>query len=483
MKHLWAAVIALGAAAVSAEAGVICASPQEMKVLQSAALQQQLMVAALTCHKSADYNQFVTAFRGQLIKSDNELKSFFAGRPRGEDYNAYKTRVANAASLRSLRDARFCESAQKVFDLALGRGEERHGLAPEPPQLIDTGYEGCRPVDDRLITVQAVPKPEPKPVAKPAETRVAGLQLARPPVIPEPKPVLDPVDQQAMTLVPKAAPTTRVGVTALPVVASAHAPKLAAVVPAAKPLPKPVAKVAAVPPAPPVRVAQAPVLRAPAAPAMARASRVARETDEHVRMTEQQAQRTAADEPERYADEEPPRDADQPPRYASEQSPRYAGEPSPRYTGQQSPRYANESSPRYSADPSQRDSDEDPQDYADDQPQRYADEAPQGYAGPPQRYSGPPQRYATAERPQWRRGDRSAYRQDRDNDDDLSADDNVPNAYRPGSAWVANERPTAAAYGPPPPRWAPPHRRSYLVRTPDGRWIVVIGRQSRWVRD
>jgi len=515
MKQLLVGIVAFGAAALSAEAGVICASPQEMKVLQSAALQQQLMVAALTCNKSADYNQFVTSFRGQLIKSDNELKAFFAGRPRGEDYNAYKTRVANAASLRSLRDTRFCDSAQKVFDLALGRGEEHRGLAPEPPQLIDTGYEGCRPVDDRLITVQAVPKPEPKPVVKPAETRVAGLQLAKPPVVPEPKPVLDPVDQQALAFVPKAAPTTRVGVTALPVLASAHAPKLA--VPAAKssPLPKLVTKVAALPPArlmpaPPVRVAQASAAPAAMAPPPAAIretpSRMARDMDEPARMTGQQSPRYTVQEPERYADEEPPHDADQPPRYASEQSPRYvnepspryAGEPSPRYASEQSPRYVNEPSPRYASEqssryanaPSQRDSDEDPQDYTDDQPQRYADEAPQGYAGQPQRYNGPPQGYAgpaqrtaTAERPQWQRGDRSAYRQDRDNDDDLSTDDSVPYAYRPGSTWVDNARPVPAAYGPPPPRWAPPHRRSYLVRAPDGRWIVVIGRQSRWVRD
>jgi hypothetical protein len=385
-----------------------------MKVLQSAALQQQLMVAALTCHKSADYNQFVTSFRGQLIKSDNELKKFFAGRPRGEDYNAYKTRVANSASLRSLHDAQFCDSAQKVFDLALGRSEEHRGLAPEPPQLIDTGYEGCRPVEDRLITAEAAPVPEPKPAVKPAKTRVASLQLAKPPVVPEP--ILNPVDEHAQAFVPKAAPTTPVRVAALAPVGmrapAAHT--LSAQVPV---VPAPARKA----PQPSIAAAE-PVRKAPRAP----------------QPQTVQPERDAAQEPQRYADEQPQRDADaEPQRYA----------------------------------------DEDQRRDADEEPQRYADEQPQGTAAPPQRT-------AAAERPQWRRGDRdrAASRQDRD-DDDLSADDNTPNAYRAGSTWADSERPAQAEYGPPPPRWAQAHRRSYLMRAPDGRWIVVIARQPRWVRD
>ena len=402
MKQLWFGIVAFGAAAVSAEAGLVCATPLEMKVLQSAALQQQLMVAALTCHKSADYNQFVTSFRGQLIKSDNELKKFFAGRPRGEDYNAYKTRVANSASLRSLHDAQFCDSAQKVFDLALGRSEEHRGLAPEPPQLIDTGYEGCRPVEDRLITAEAAPVPEPKPAVKPAKTRVASLQLAKPPVVPEP--ILNPVDEHAQAFVPKAAPTTPVRVAALAPVGmrapAAHT--LSAQVPV---VPAPARKA----PQPSIAAAE-PVRKAPRAP----------------QPQTVQPERDAAQEPQRYADEDQRSDAD-----------------------------------------------EQPQRYADEEPQRYTDEEPR---------AAPPQRYAAVERPQWRRGDRdrTASRQERD-DDDLSADDNVPNAYRPGSTWVDSER--SATAGPPPPRWAPAHRRSYLMRAPDGRWIVVIGRQPRWVRD
>jgi len=429
MNKFWFGVVAFGAAAVSAQASVICATPQEMKVLQSAALQQQLMVAALTCHKSEDYNRFVTSFRGQLIKSDNELKTFFAGRPRGEDYNAYKTRVANAASLRSLRDERFCESAQKVFDLAMGRGEERRGLTAEPPQLIETGYEGCRPVDDNLITVQAVPKPVMKPTAKPAETRVAGLQIAKPPIVPAPKPTLNPVDQHALALVPKAAPSAPVRVAALPPLrlAPVHAAQVS--VPPAKKVPQ--MSMAA---AEPVRkVSRAPV----------------------VQPQTNQPERYAAEEPQRYADDEPQRYAEnEPQRYADEQPQRYA--------------------------------DEEPQRYADEAPQRYADNEPQSYAGErPRGYAAPPQRYATASLPQRHRGDRTAYRQDRDNDDDQSVDDNVPNAYRPGSTWVDSQRPAwhPVAYGPPPPHWAQPHRRSYLVRTPDGRWIVVIARQPRWVRE
>jgi len=383
MRKLIVAAIGLGALAVPAQASLVCVTAAEMKVLQSAALQQQLMVAALSCGQHDDYNRFVTAYRPRLLQSDNALKAFFAGKSRGEDYNAYKTRIANVASLKSIRDAKFCDSARKVFDLALGRGGERRGLVPEPPQLIDTGYEGCRNVPG-LIEAEAAPLPAArpetkiataKPAIKPAPVRVAAAA-------PAPKPVAPP---------PLAAAPSK------PVHVAEIAPKPSPVV-AAKPQP---------------------------------------------RVVDAQPRRVAV-----LAPKPQPRIA------AAKDAPSY---PWPDVSEDEDPgRYPS----------SWRSPDED---------QRYGD-------------SEPPRRYAAVERPGWRPADRSArygrtndpYEDEYDtaaDDQDAYAGDNVPNAYRPGAVWV-NGPPSYAGY--PPPR---PHRpRARLVLGPDGRWMVIIGHQPRWVR-
>jgi hypothetical protein len=266
MKKLLIAVVAFGVLPVSAEAGVVCASAPEMKVLQSTALQQQLMVAALTCRMREEYNRFVTTYRDGLVQSDTALKAFFASRPRGESYNAYKTRIANTASLRSVHDSHFCDSARKVFDMALGRRMERRGLAPEPPQLVDTGYEGCRAVDNsKLIEANARPAaknamvPKPRPAGVPAirlADAPASLQMARP--VPTPKPVVTaeavralalrpqmaakqttPQPVRVATAVPKSAPLARAAVKAAPVATPVLAAKTAPQPAAQRALPVP----------------------------------------------------------------------------------------------------------------------------------------------------------------------------------------------------------------------------------------------------
>jgi Type IV secretory pathway, VirB10 components len=262
MKKLLVAMTAFAALSAAAQAALVCASAPELKVLQSTALQQQLMVAALTCQMRGDYDRFVAAYRDGLIQSDTALKAFFAARPRGEDYHAYKTRIANAASLRSVRDPQFCDSARKVFDMALGRRLERRGLAPEPPQLVDTGYEGCRAVDNRLIEAKAQPAAKLAAIPKPAP-RPAGVPVklaAAPPVRLAPVPTAKPVRREDVPrphvaiALPKPAPSKPVQVAAvapntqvakplpvaptvsMPVQVAAVAPKAAKPMIAAKPL-------------------------------------------------------------------------------------------------------------------------------------------------------------------------------------------------------------------------------------------------------
>ncbi len=143
-----AATLALVLLTGSAWAAASCVSPSDMRALQAAALQQQLIVAALTCNAAADYNRFVLSYRNELQVSDRALMSFFLryDAPNGADgYNAYKTRLANAASLRSLHDPQFCSSAKLSFDVALKRNGSLAELVSERPSVIETGYTSCLP--------------------------------------------------------------------------------------------------------------------------------------------------------------------------------------------------------------------------------------------------------------------------------------------------------------------------------------------------
>ena len=130
----------------AALAGPDCTAPQDMSALETAALQQQLMVAALTCRNVDDYNNFVISHQRALQESDQVLLHFFVAqddRSGTANYSTYKTRLANDASLRSLNDPRFCASARAAFDLALKFNGSLAQLVSQQPSLVATGYRSC----------------------------------------------------------------------------------------------------------------------------------------------------------------------------------------------------------------------------------------------------------------------------------------------------------------------------------------------------
>src|SRR5882724_597226 len=63
-----------------------CVSRSDAKALKTAAVQQQLMVAAFMCHDTNAYNRFVLAYQTDLRESDGSLKNYFVHRlgSRGE---------------------------------------------------------------------------------------------------------------------------------------------------------------------------------------------------------------------------------------------------------------------------------------------------------------------------------------------------------------------------------------------------------------
>jgi hypothetical protein len=117
------AAIACMALANPALAAGSCATEPEAMALRTAAVQQQLMVAAFMCQGKEDYNRFVQTYGRELRSSDAVLKSYFvrlSGRGGEVAYDAYKTRAANLSALEQARNDRaFCTLAGQLFAAAL----------------------------------------------------------------------------------------------------------------------------------------------------------------------------------------------------------------------------------------------------------------------------------------------------------------------------------------------------------------------------
>lgn len=147
-KTLTTAIAALTLAGTSAQAlaGSYCPRPRETIALRTAAIQQQLMVGALVCQQTHAYNRFVISYRSELQRSDAELRHYFTRTHGGMSaYHAYKTRLANTASLRSTRNGeRYCAETRMMFDTALEYGREPLArLVAKLPMHAGTGVAGC----------------------------------------------------------------------------------------------------------------------------------------------------------------------------------------------------------------------------------------------------------------------------------------------------------------------------------------------------
>ena len=151
MVHLvrtYVAGLAFSALVGTASAAEQCARAADFTALQVSALQQQLMVAALTCNDSALYNQFVVAYRTDLIAHDSALKRFFERLGDGEGasrYHTFKTKMANLYSARSSVDRKmFCSTVRTSFSSALGREKtDLASFARSQPSIIDEPYTNC----------------------------------------------------------------------------------------------------------------------------------------------------------------------------------------------------------------------------------------------------------------------------------------------------------------------------------------------------
>jgi hypothetical protein len=149
-----------------------CARPEDLTAVKAAAVQQQLMVAALSCNAVQLYNNFVTGYQKELQASDRALQNFFRrlnGNSGTEQYHAFKTRLANASSMQSIHDiTAYCSTAKEIFATALDSAKTTLAVFVSGQKTaVDDQFSACQIQTAGLASAppQDVPLPRLKPTA------------------------------------------------------------------------------------------------------------------------------------------------------------------------------------------------------------------------------------------------------------------------------------------------------------------------------
>ncbi len=140
--------LALSSVVANATAAEVCATAQDLTAMQVAAVQQKLMVAALSCNDVALYNDFVSTYQRDLLTADLALQAFFLrlnADTGAADYDAFKTKLANNFSIRSSGNVRgYCGTAQATFKAALASNRPSlKSFVLSQPMATDARYKVC----------------------------------------------------------------------------------------------------------------------------------------------------------------------------------------------------------------------------------------------------------------------------------------------------------------------------------------------------
>jgi hypothetical protein len=141
--------LAIVTSATHASAANKCAMDKEYAALNLRALQTELMVAALTCQKKAEYNAVVMKHKPVFAKKSRDFRSYFSRTAGGRtdfSMNQFVTRLANAASERSLKESvsEYCQTASSLFKNVLqSDGSNLQKLVTEPRFASLHGITGC----------------------------------------------------------------------------------------------------------------------------------------------------------------------------------------------------------------------------------------------------------------------------------------------------------------------------------------------------
>lgn len=134
-------------AALAASDFARCASPGDMLAVRAAAVQQTLMVAAISCRATKPYQDFVMGYRQQLQDSDVALQNFFRRMndvTGTADYHAFKTHLANAAAILPSQDAgKFCANAKVMFEAASAADNSLTAFLSQQTTPADKAFPLC----------------------------------------------------------------------------------------------------------------------------------------------------------------------------------------------------------------------------------------------------------------------------------------------------------------------------------------------------
>jgi hypothetical protein len=133
----------------AAQNAAACAKPEDLPPLRTRALQTELMVSALSCGESKNYNTFVSSFRPELVAQGKAMQAFFKREHGGKAQAAtdkFVTQLANLASQRSSKNqAAFCAGTKTLFNgvLALKKPAELRTFVAAQPAPVLPGVKSC----------------------------------------------------------------------------------------------------------------------------------------------------------------------------------------------------------------------------------------------------------------------------------------------------------------------------------------------------
>lgn len=142
-------------------AAAVCAVPADENALQVRMLQNELMVAALTCNQRAAYNGFIMRFKPQLGAEGKHLQTFFKqkyGSGSTRALNGFITRIANESSHRGMKQrGAFCRQAESIHSGSVSL--KPAGLAAYAKQFSFAGNHGFASCPTKVAASQAPSKP------------------------------------------------------------------------------------------------------------------------------------------------------------------------------------------------------------------------------------------------------------------------------------------------------------------------------------
>lgn len=150
-----------------------CIRPAERTAVDVRAVQSQLMVAAIACNRTEDYNTFVRRHQAELGAAYNTVAGVFRrahGAQGQRQYDAYITNLANAQSQEGIRQgSHFCRDIGPLFQAALAAPNAgavaaltaQHSIANPMPIAECPATQQAAPAQQRTRTAQAQPQQRP----------------------------------------------------------------------------------------------------------------------------------------------------------------------------------------------------------------------------------------------------------------------------------------------------------------------------------